>query len=108
MVVIKKSVTIHPIVDEVVRNLWAILIQKGYDATYSTTLNMLAIGGCIATALIKEGSKEWQEYFKTINDFLDGRIEMRTVKYSSNITNYEKYITSKVKEIREEKNNEGG
>jgi len=103
MVVIKKSITIHPIVDEVVRKLWAILIQKGYDATYSTTLSMLALGGCLSVSLMKEGSKEWQEYFKIINGFLNSKIETKPAEFSKAMTNYERYIVPKVRETNNEK-----
>jgi len=102
MVVIKKSVTIHPIVDEVVRKLWAIMIQKGYDATYSTTLNMLALGGYLSVSLMKEGSKEWQEYFKIINGFLNGNIETKPAEFSKAMTKYERYIMPKIRESSNE------
>jgi len=47
---IKKTVVLHPIMDEYIRKSWAILIENGYDATYSMTVNfmlLIAIHGAI-------------------------------------------------------------
>ena len=41
--VIKKTVALHPIMDTYVRKTWAILIEEGYDATYSTALNFMLL-----------------------------------------------------------------
>lgn len=41
--VIKKTVAIHPIMDNYVRKTWAMLIDEGYDATYSTALNFMLL-----------------------------------------------------------------
>lgn len=43
MVVIKKTVAIHPVIDQYVRDMWAILIQAGYDASYSTAVNYMLL-----------------------------------------------------------------
>lgn len=101
--VVKRSVTVHPVVDEAVRKLWAILIEKGYDTSYSTTLSMLALGGYLAATLIKEGSKEWQKYFKTLNDFLDNRIMMKSIDESKAIANFERNIRPKIRHSVNEK-----
>lgn len=39
MPVVKKTVALHPIMDGYVRKLQTILIEKGWNATYSTALN---------------------------------------------------------------------
>ena len=39
----KKTVALHPIMDSYVRKLQAILIGKGYNATYSTALNYMVL-----------------------------------------------------------------
>ena len=44
MTVVKKTVAIHPIMDEYIRKIWAILIGQGYDASYSTALNYMVLG----------------------------------------------------------------
>ena len=41
--VIKKTVALHPIMDHYVRKTWAMLIEEGYDATYSTALNFMLL-----------------------------------------------------------------
>lgn len=43
MPVVKKTVSIHPILDQYIRDMWANLIQAGYDASYSTTLNYMLL-----------------------------------------------------------------
>jgi len=41
--VIKKTVALNPIIDVYVRKTWAMLIEEGYDATYSTALNFMLL-----------------------------------------------------------------
>jgi len=53
---------------------------------------MLALGGYLAATLIKEGSKEWQKYFKTLNDFFDNRIMIKSVNESKAMANFERNI----------------
>lgn len=43
MGVVKKTVAINPILDDYVRKTWAILIEDGYDASYSTALNYMLL-----------------------------------------------------------------
>jgi predicted histidine transporter YuiF (NhaC family) len=75
MPVVRKTVAIHPIIDNYVRKTWSMLIENGYDATYSTALNFMLLGA-ISEAM-KEGgwSKEtrnivwsFMEDEKTINE----------------------------------------
>ncbi|HXG06898.1 MAG TPA: hypothetical protein VNI77_06200 [Nitrososphaera sp.] len=42
--IVKKTVAIHPVMDSFVRKMWAILIENGYDASYSTALNYMLLG----------------------------------------------------------------
>ncbi len=70
MPVVKKTVAVHPVMDEAVRKLWAVLIQRGYDATYSTALNALVLGGWVAPSYMRKGGREWDRYFETFNSFL--------------------------------------
>ena len=49
---IKKTVVLHPIMDQYVRKTWAILIEDGYDATYSMALNFMIL------VAIQEGIKD--------------------------------------------------
>jgi len=41
--VIKKTVALHPMIDNYVRKTWAMLIDEGYDATYSYALNFMLL-----------------------------------------------------------------
>jgi hypothetical protein len=41
--VVKKTVALHPIMDRYIRKLQAILIDKGWNATYSTALNYMVL-----------------------------------------------------------------
>ena len=43
MPVVKKTVALHPVMDRFVRKMWAILIENGYDASYSTALNYMLL-----------------------------------------------------------------
>ncbi len=54
MPVIKKTVAIHPIMNSYIRKTWAILIDKGYNATYSTALNLMLLAAIQETKK-KEG-----------------------------------------------------
>jgi len=73
MGVIKKTVVIHPIMDSYIRKTWAIMIEKGRDASYSSALNlMLLIAIFEAMRGIDENTRKliWDflEDKETIND----------------------------------------
>ena len=66
MPVVKKTIAIHPIMDGHIRKLWAILVDNGWDATYSTALNWMVL--CHFLEVGKHGiSKPTQE---TLRKFL--------------------------------------
>ena len=44
MTVVKKTVAIHPTLDDYIRQTWSILIRDGHDASYSTALNLMLLG----------------------------------------------------------------
>ena len=48
---IKRTVVLDPVVDAYVRKVWAMLIDTGADANYSTALNFLSL------AIIQEARK---------------------------------------------------
>ncbi|MFH1485137.1 MAG: hypothetical protein ABIH46_03615 [Chloroflexota bacterium] len=50
---LKKTIVIHPLMDAFVRKTWAMLIEAGYDATYSLALNFMLLG--MVEEAIKEG-----------------------------------------------------
>lgn len=41
--VIKKTVAIQPVIDGYIRKIWAMLVDEGYDANYSTALNFMLL-----------------------------------------------------------------
>lgn len=53
MSVVKKTVALHPIMDNYVRKMWAILIEDGYDASYSTAINYMLL--CQMMTVIEKG-----------------------------------------------------
>jgi len=49
MGVIKKTVAMHPIMDSYVRKTWALLIENGKDASYSSALNFILLATIFET-----------------------------------------------------------
>ena len=41
--VVKKTVAFHPTLDRYIRKLWSMLIEEGYDASYSSALNYMIL-----------------------------------------------------------------
>ena len=65
---IKKSVVLHPLFDELLRKTQALLIEKGFEGTYSSALNLLLL------AVSLEGGNEEgfsDDTLKTIQSFLE-------------------------------------
>ena len=76
MPVIKKTVAIHPILDEKIRKVWAILINFGWDATYSTALNWMIL--CQFHEVAKRGiTKDTQEQLRM---FLEDETTLQELK----------------------------
>jgi len=67
MTVVKKTVAIHPIMNSYVRKTWALLIEKGHNATYSTALNFVLLA-----AIFEVGERGLSENTtKRLNNFLE-------------------------------------
>ena len=98
MTVVKKSVALHPVIDSAVRKLWAMLIEKGYDATYSTALNALILGGWVAPSHLK--GDEFDKYFDTINSFLNDAETVREINAEELASNYERTIRFRVRQTK--------
>jgi predicted ABC-class ATPase len=58
LAVIKKTVALHPIMDGYVRKLHAILVDKGWNATYSTALNYMVLYQVFDTIYAKKKRDE--------------------------------------------------
>ena len=54
MPVVKRTVVLLPEVDKLVRKLWALFIEEGYDTTYSTALNILVLQSMYMADVPKE------------------------------------------------------
>ncbi len=67
MTVVKKTVALHPIMDNYVRLLQSILIQKGHNATYSTALNSMILYQVMDVS----NRKMHADVVKIINAFLN-------------------------------------
>lgn len=81
--VIKKTVAIHPIMDSYIRKTWSLLVEAGYDATYSSSLNIMLL------TAVMEGSKEdglTAETQKTIQDFAADQATINTLNLQDHIT----------------------
>lgn len=93
--VVKKTVALHPIWDHYVRQTWAILIQEGYNATYSTALNYMLLTGffLVVNIGIDEKTKEMMWAFledkKTIEKL---NLEDLWIRYEENIKKGLRYV----------------
>lgn len=103
MTIIRKTVALHPTIDAAVRKCWAILIQNGYDATYSTAVNALILGGWIAPQYLK--GDEWRKYFDNFNSFLNDEKTIEEINLKESTSMYGKRVTvrqSKKVEVKTE------
>jgi hypothetical protein len=100
MPVVKKTVALHPIMDSAVRRLWAVLIEKGYDATYSTCLNALILGGWLGPTYMKKGGEEWDKFFATFNDFLQDEETVKEIDLEHVAAKFGKTVRSRVRQTR--------
>lgn len=66
--VVKKTVAINPLMDEYIRKTWAMLIEAGYDASYSTAVNFMLLEHMLSVSE-KGISKKVTEYVRSfLND----------------------------------------
>jgi hypothetical protein len=54
---VKRTVVLHPIMDNYIRKTWASLIEHGFDATYSMALNCILLGAIMEAV----GERGWSE-----------------------------------------------
>jgi hypothetical protein len=101
MPVVKKTVAIHPIMDAYIRKTWALLVESGYDATYSTALNFMLLGA-ISEALKVGGWSE--ETRRRVWSFMEDEGTVKELNIEDHLANIgEKISVSKevIIEIRE-------
>ena len=85
---VKKTVVLDPLMDEYVRKTWAILIDEGYDATYSMALNFMLL------ATIVEGGKEGglsKETRDVIWAFVDDQEITRNLNLQEHLANLREF-----------------
>jgi hypothetical protein len=70
MPVVKKTVAIHPEVDQFIRKMWAMLIEKGYNVSYSTALHFTLLAGIYYT--LKAVGLSEEEVAKFVGAFITG------------------------------------
>ena len=81
MTVVKKTIAIHPVMDKYIRDVWAFLIQAGYDASYSTALNYMLLEHMRSVA--EHGIEK--DVADELNSFLD---DEKTIEE----LNFEEYV----------------
>lgn len=82
MVVVKKTVAIHPIIDNLIRKAWARLIESGYNVTYSTVLNLLVL------VAFSETLRGWsEETQKLVSSFMKDEETLTTIDFEDHVLN---------------------
>jgi len=94
MPVVKKTVAIHPIMDHYVRKLQAILVDKGWNATYSTVLNYMILYHVLDVSNRKQNPK----VVKILQDFLNDRESIEQIQTEDRMA---EYLEQSRKRIRE-------
>lgn len=94
MPVVKKTVALHPIMDSYVRKLQAILVEKGYNATYSTALNYMVLYNVFDVQHRKMNPK----VVERLRSFLNDR---KTIKQIQREDKLNEYLEQSRKQIKE-------
>lgn len=67
---IRKTVVLHPLLDDYIRRTWALLIEAGHDVTYSVATNFMLLAA-VQEAIKADGLAEGTR--QIVWDFLDDR-----------------------------------
>jgi len=89
MGVIKKTVVIHPIMDSYIRKTWAMLIENGKDASYSSALNFMLLATIFETQR-PEGLDERTR--KLIWNFADDQKTIDELNLEDFLVNFENKV----------------
>jgi phosphoribosyl-dephospho-CoA transferase len=92
MPVVKKTVALHRIMDGYVRKLQAILIDKGWNATYSTALNYFVLYHVFDTVY---GKKRREELLQA---FLEDTRTLGEIAKEDIITEYSEKMLRRIRE----------
>jgi hypothetical protein len=90
--VVKKTVALHPITDGYVRKLHAILVDKGWNATYSTALNYMVLYQVFNTIY---GKKKRDRLLRA---FLEDTRTLGEIAKEDIITEYSEQLLKKIQE----------
>jgi len=94
--VVKKTVAIHPVIDRYVRRVWALLVESGYNAKYSTAVNFILLGGILEA--LKDGG--WsEETRKAVLSFIEDEEVLNRLNLESMVEGIVEKILPK--EVRE-------
>ena len=85
---VKKTVVLHPMMDRYIRKTWAILIDQGNDATYSTALNWMLL------ATVFEAEKEGglsQETKEMLRAFIEDQDNIKRLNLQDHLVNVKEF-----------------
>jgi len=82
--VVKKSIALHPIMDHYIRKTWAILIDSGKNASYSTALNYMLLNSIFLT--IHQGIDENTR--NILAGFLEDQNTITKINFEDLLINY--------------------
>jgi hypothetical protein len=92
MPVIKKTIAIHPVMDQYVRKTWAMLVEGGCDATYSTAVNFMLLATILEASGQSSGlSKKTREL---IWAFAGDQETIDELNLQDQLANVVKYLSS--------------
>ena len=94
MPVTKRTVALHPIMDSYVRKLQAILIEKGWNATYSTALNYMIL----YNVLDLQRRKIHPKVAESLQSFLADRETVKEIRREDRMTAYLERSQKSIKE----------
>jgi hypothetical protein len=78
---VRRTVVLHPIMDQYIRKTWALLIDSGHDASYSTALNLMILY-CIAS-IMNQGIDEKTKII--ISSFLEDEETIKEINFEEMI-----------------------
>jgi hypothetical protein len=92
LTVVKKTIALHPIMDGYVRKLQSILIDKGWNATYSTALNYFVLYHVFDTVY---GKKRRNELLRA---FLEDTRTLGEIAREDVIAEYSEQLLKRIQE----------
>jgi hypothetical protein len=77
---IKKTVVIPEVIDKAIRTTWSMLIERGYDASFSSAMNMMLLSAIIQA---KDGFTD--EALETAWDFIEDQSTLNAIKIEESL-----------------------